>query len=291
MKSIICKLCNSNKKSLIWNDTIRSGKGKFTKKKYKIFNCLSCNVKYLEKTNKKLLNNVVFRKKFDGSNSVKKYHDFNKPRELRKIKFIEKFISFKRKDVLETNCGAASNLDYIVKKARSTSGQDNKIYQAHVSKKHNFFSSLENLIVEKKKFDLILSLAELEHRDDPIKFVKDLTKILKKNGKIVFRIPNFYNLYYLFLGSDFQRFDFRESHNFYFCEKSINFLFKKLNLKVRLIKGFNEYDINHFIQFLKTKKRVETKYKKIIKSKNSQNIVNKINSNLLSTSFIYVVSK
>ena len=49
MKSIICKLCNSNKKSLIWNDVIRSGKGKFTKKKNKNFKCPKLKVKKFRK--------------------------------------------------------------------------------------------------------------------------------------------------------------------------------------------------------------------------------------------------
>ena len=291
MKIIKCKLCGSKKSDLIWNNKIRSGKKKFSNKNFKIYKCQNCNVKFLEKFNKKLLDNSIFRKKFDGANTIKKYHSFNKPRELKKIKFIEKFISFKKKDVLETNCGAASVLDYIKKKAKITVGQDNKIYKPHVTKKHKFYFNINDIKKTNIKFDIILSLGELEHRDDPVRFVKDLAKVLKKNGKIIFRIPNYYNIYYFFLGSDFQKYDFRESHNFYFCEKSIYHLFKKSKLKIKLKKGFNEYNINHFIHFLKTRKRVETKHKNLINNKNSKYIQSQINENLLSTSFIYIISK
>jgi|TARA_B110000483_G_C18198976_1_gene544346 SAM-dependent methyltransferase len=286
MKLEACKICGTKKNKIIWNDKIRAGK-KLSKKKIKIFQCLRCKVRYKEKFDITLNDNKVFRKLYDGASSIERYESFNKPRELKKIKFIEQFIDIKKKSILETNCGAASILDYLKKKKCTTYGQDHKIYRNFVEKKHTFFDNLQNI---KRKFDIILSLAELEHKPDVLLFLKNLKNLLNKNGKLILRIPNYKNIYYYFIGYNFQQFDFRSSHNFYFCEDSLDYLFKKLNFKIELKQGYNEYDINHFLHYMKTQKRVN-KYKNFINEKLNNKIIDNINKNYLSTSFIYIISK
>ena len=41
---------------------------------------------------------------------------------------------------MESNCGAATNLDLIKNEAKITAGLDNLIYKKHVEKNHIFFS-------------------------------------------------------------------------------------------------------------------------------------------------------
>ena len=286
-----CPICSCKKKKLIWYNKIRVGKDKFSREKRKIYECALCSVRYLQRVNLSLRDNSIFRKIYDGDNSIKKYHAFNKPRELRKLKFISQYVSFKNKKILETNCGAASILDYLRKNNKVTAGQDSIIYKNFVKKKHLFFENFKQIKKSKIKFDIILSLAELEHTYDPIKFIKDLVSFLSKNGKIVIRIPNYNNIYHLFLGEIFDKYDFRESHNFYFCEKSLNFLFKKANLNVIKKIGYNEYDTNHFIDFLKNFKRVKGNTSNIVKKKNDRKIIKNINNSLISTSFLYILKK
>ena len=65
------------------------------------------------------------------------------------------------------------------------------------------------------------------------------------------------------LNNDFLRYDYRVSHNYYFNEKSADFLFKKLKLKTIFVKtGLQEYDFNHLLEYVKTRKEVKN-YKKI----------------------------
>ena len=145
--------------------------------------------------------------------------------------------------------------------------------------------------IKNVKFDAILSLAEIEHKYNPILFVKELIKVLKPNGKIIFRIPNYNNIYYYFLKSKFQIYDFRTSHNFYFSEKSADFLFKMLKLKILVKTGIQEYSINHFLHFLRSHKRVDSKFEKLIKEKKNNFIKRNIEENFLSTSMLYIVQK
>lgn len=285
-----CPLCRSNKNKLIWDDKIRSGKNIWTDIKHKIFKCKNCSLGFLEKRHGNLEDNSVFRKIFDGSNTVKKYLSFNKPREIKKILKISKFLDFSKQSVLESNCGAAAILDFLKKKAGLTAGLDSKIYKSHVEKKHIFFESIENLNKSKIKFNIILSLAEIEHKKTPLKFVRLLSKKLTKKGVIVFRIPNYDNIYRYLGGREFLKYDFRLSHNFYFNEKSSDYLFRKLKLEIVHKSGMQEYDINHLLSFLKNFKRTK-KIKKIFSKKTLGLLENNIENNLVSTSLLYIVRK
>ena len=90
---------------------------------------------------------------------------------------------------MESGCGAATNLYYLKKYAKLTAGLDN-IYQNHVMKNHKYFNSLSKLKESKEKFDIILSLAEIEHKFNVLNFVKILIGKLNKNGFLIFE-PKF----------------------------------------------------------------------------------------------------
>ena len=285
-----CPICKSKKNKLIWNGKLRAGKDIWTKKNKKISRCQNCDLIFLNKRNKNLIDNKVFRKIFDGDNSVKKYISFNKSRELLKLKKIKKYINFKNKSILESGCGAATNLDLLKKEVKDTSGLDSYIYKKHVEKKHLFFSSLKELKKSKKKFDIILSLGEIEHKFDVNQFINLFKSKLKKNGFLVFRIPNFNNIYMFLLGYNFLKYDYRVSHNYYFTETSADFLFKKNKLKIYLKKGLQEYSINHLLKYIQTGKRVK-KYKNIINEKISNFTLENLENYKVSTSMLYILKK
>ena len=288
---ISCPICkNREKKILIWNKPIRSGKNIWTKKLHKIFWCTKCDLRFAQNFNYNLQDNKLFRKLYDGSNTVKKYKSFNKKREKFKLDKIKKILNFKNKIILESNCGAATNLDFLKREAKLTVGLDSDIYKDYVLKKHSFFNSIKKIRKEKLKFDIILSLAEIEHQTDVLKFIRDLKEILKKKGYLVFRIPNYNNVYLNLLGNKFLKYDFRTSHNYYFSEKSCDFLFQKMGLNIIYKNGLQEYSINHLIEFLKKGKRVK-KYPEIIDKKVSNDISNNIEHNMISTSLIYILQK
>jgi len=290
-----CPICKSIKSYKIWNEQIRDGKSKgkyiWTRQKKKILKCYNCDVGFLQKRSNQLEDNKIFRKLYDGDNSIKKFHSFNKPREIRKVKEILKVYNISNKSILESNCGAAVILDYLKNTNKLTCGLDSEIYKNFVEKKHKFFSNLNELLKSRIKFDVILSLSEIEHKLNPIDFVKTLKSKLTARGVLIFRIPNYDNIYRYFMGNEFLMYDFRSSHNFYFSQKSADFLFNKLGLKVIIKKGINEYPINHFIEYLKICKRVNKRYKQVLKKSVDLKIKKNIEKNFLSTSMIYIVRK
>ena len=107
---------------------------------------------------------------------------------------------------------------------------------------------------------------------------------------IVFRIPNYNNIYRYMLNKKFLNYDFRLSHNFYFSEKSCDFMFKRARLKIHKKVGLQEYPIDHLIAYIKTGKRVK-KFSKKFTNKISNEISRNLEESMSSTSFLYFVKK
>ena len=127
--SISCVACNNLRQIVIWDDKIRSGPLKFTKKPVKIIECTSCGLVRLLKISKKIEDSAIARNIYNKSNSIKDFLKFHKPREIKKLNFIKQYISFKNCNVLESNSGAGIVLNLIKKKASMTAGLDSNIYK------------------------------------------------------------------------------------------------------------------------------------------------------------------
>ena len=104
--------------------------------------------KFKNKT-KKLENSSIARNLYNNDNSIKEFIKFHKPREIKKIKYIEKFFNFKNKKVLESNCGSGILINYLKRKSSETTGLDDKFYQNYVKKWSSLFSSMNDIIKEK----------------------------------------------------------------------------------------------------------------------------------------------
>ena len=290
--TIKCIVCNFSKFDVVWNDKIRNSSKGFTKSKKIILKCNNCELIFLKNRKKNLENSSVARKIYNKSNSIEEFIRFHKPREIKKIKFLSNYLNLKNKDILELNCGAGTILSNYKKICKSTTGVDDHKYKNYLNKVgHEHYSSINNVLKKKLKYDYIFSMSELEHKFDPKKYLLKINKLMKKNSKLVLRVPNFENIYMYLLGKYFLRFDYRTSHNFYFSIKNLELLFKKTNFKIRKKLGFNEYSANHLIEYLKTKKRVYHKPNKFFSEKESLFIVKNIEKMLISTSLIYLLEK
>ena len=211
---------------------------------------------------------------------------------MSKLNHLKKFVSFKNKSVLESNCGAGLILDEVCKDSKSTTGLDDIFYKDYFIKKnkHNFYKSADQIISNKIKFDIILSLSEIEHKYDPVIFLNKLKKMMTKKSFLILRITNYNNIYYYLLGNDYLKFDYRISHNFYFSEKNLDMLFKKLKFKIFSKSGFNEYSSNHLLTYMERRKRVPMSDIKNYLTKSQDRMIQKnIESSLSSTSLIYIL--
>ena len=183
-----CLVCSKKNFKLIWNDKIRRSAKKFTKNKEKIFQCTFCDLVFLDKKRKNLEDSSITRNIFNKNNSIKEFLKFHTPRERKKLNMIKKIVDLKNKRILESNCGAGVLINILKKESKLTAGLDSEFYRKYVEGKgHNFFSNINKINKSKMKFDIIFSLSEIEHKFDPISFLRKLKKVLAANGIIIIK--------------------------------------------------------------------------------------------------------
>ena len=288
-----CIICNCKKSKIIWNDKIRINELEFSKSNHKIVQCAKCDTIQLKRKFKFLEDSSIARDLYNKDNSVKEFLKFHRPRDQKKIKFIEKFINFNNKTILESNCGSGIILEILKSKAKLRAGLDSAHYKEYLQDKIDyFFDSIDQIKKSKIRFDYILSFSELEHKFNPKKFLLDLKSILKLKGKLIIRVPNYENIYKNLCGYSFLKYDFRKSHNYYFTRKNLHFLFKKCGFKIYKEFGFNEYSFNHLLTYFNNQKRVKKNETiNFINQKRDLNLVKHLEKNYLSTSIMYILGK
>lgn len=260
MPNLYCPICKSKKIFLIWNNKIRSGVTELTKEKRKIYRCGNCDISFLKKRYESLPDDAILRKIKDKK-KIRQLLNFHAKRELPKLKKIVEVFNYNKKKVLLVNCDfGLTILDVIKKKASLTAGiaeSENSFYIKDYlrKKKHKFFKSLDQIKSKNLKFDVIISPAQIEHVFNPNIYLKKFRKVISKKGVIILRIPNHDNIYKYVLNQIYLRKDYRISHNFYFSEKSCDFLFKKNKFKIIKKVGLMEHDINNLLNYIRLKRR------------------------------------
>jgi 2-polyprenyl-3-methyl-5-hydroxy-6-metoxy-1,4-benzoquinol methylase len=160
------------------------------------------------------------------------YKKFEKYFERWEFKKVLDFIPFKNAKILDIGCGEGYFLKLAKEKGFEAFGIDFNEKAIEIAKEKfglkNVYPYTIEEFIEKfpnEKFDIICFFQLLEHLDDPLKFMKNIKKILKENGYIAFSLPNpkRFSLYFNLR----EPWDFPPHHLTRWDEKSIN---KLLNI-------------------------------------------------------------
>lgn len=104
--------------------------------------------------------------------------------------------------ILDIGCGEGYVLKYFFQKGWEVLGIDFSEYGIKTHNQDmmdffiqgNIFEVIEDLIFDKKEFDIINIDCVLEHVLNPEKLIILCKKILKKNGRIIVKVPNDFNV-------------------------------------------------------------------------------------------------
>jgi len=102
------------------------------------------------------------------------------------------------------------------------------------------------------KVDAIVMFHVLEHINKPEQFLRNISKLLKSNGKMIAEVPNF---------DDFQNktnrayreWQFQKAHIHYFVPKILRNVFSRAGFKVKIF-GVQRYSIENMISWKLTQK-------------------------------------
>ena len=118
-------------------------------------------------------------------------------------KIFDTFKSFnknlKRKKVLDIGCGYGQCILYLRNKGLDCYGLDPSNDAIEYCKSKKLKTEISNLdkldVFGNIKYDFIIMNNVLEHLRDPVKIIKKIKKILKKNGIIFIEVPNDFNAF------------------------------------------------------------------------------------------------
>lgn len=92
-----------------------------------------------------------------------------------------------------------------------------------------------------ESFDIVILTEVIEHIDNPLDFITSIIKILRPDGKVIITTPN----KSLFPPDIIWATDLPPVHYWWFSEESMQYIARKLNLKISFIKFDNYYKKNY----------------------------------------------
>jgi len=102
------------------------------------------------------------------------------------------------------------------------------------------------------RFDLIISIATLDHLPNPLEALMKMKELLTPSGKIYLEVPNAEQALNLYLPGDnrdkFNEFFWHKAHFFYFNKETISMMFEKAGLKAE-ISCRHDYTLKNFLQW------------------------------------------
>jgi SAM-dependent methyltransferase len=157
--------------------------------------------------------------------------------------------------VLEVGCGAGELLSLIRPHVADCAGVElNTSLTDFIKGKLGIraYAGDVNKINIKEKFDLIISIATLDHLPNPFETLSCMKKLLTPLGKIYIEVPNIDEALNCYLPEHnrilYNNFFWHRAHLFYFSRDTITALFRKAGLSVR-ITSRHEYTLKNFLNW------------------------------------------
>ncbi len=244
-KNFKCKICGSNDINKFFLKI---------NKKYFLRKCRKCNLVFpnidtnvIEDYEKKIYENYHATSVSKSDNKNKNYRNKKFLEERYNYTYKKLFGLNKKKKVIEIGCGRGDFLKYLKGKKIKAKGVEFDSHLVQVCKRKQLDVVYGNIDDKKLKYyDLCVMFDVLEHLTDPVKYLKKITKTLKKNSYLVFYTPNIKSMGFELMNEK-QNLIYPFHHLSFFDKKSIKYLAKKLNMKIISYETYGLDLIDYFL--------------------------------------------
>ena len=252
-----CLICKHHDVELVYDGIIRSGIwGHFTNDSHKAYKCLNCGVEYIYPKIKIAYENEKYRKDYNASEKIENYYQLHDKLQFNYIDILTG-VEFRDKVVCDLGSGGGAFLDFVRGLAKKTYAVEPfKGFQPTLKKRgHETYTSASELITKKGDClaDVVTSFHVIEHVDNPVQFVRDAFRLLKKDGVAYIVTPNANDILSKFGIEEFKKFYYRTVHAWYFNEQSLKYIAAKTGVKKFEIQFQQNYDLSNFALWMKDK--------------------------------------
>lgn len=250
-----CPLCHStaDKQSVITPHVYGD-----EKKSHAFFRCIDCDVIYLWPQLNERQEKKFYTKEFEkfmtsrsgestGWENAEKHIKENAFQYERRWSYLKNALP-KYGKILEFGCSSGFMLYPLMDKGYECFGIEPSNYFSHYLNAHGIktFQSVKGI---KETFDVVMHFFVLEHVRDPVLFIQENLRLLKKKGQLIVEIPNAADpLYTIYDIPAFEKFYWSIAHHWYFTVKSVHCLLSKVQgINYKILKD-QRYDLsNHMI--------------------------------------------
>lgn len=167
--------------------------------------------------------------------------------------------------VLDIGCATGKFLELAENEGFSARGIDISEYAYTICKKKGFevrLANIERVRNIHKNYEFICAWELIEHLSNPLFAIKKIMKWLPKNGIFIFSTPNVTDK-----KPDWNGFQISNEHFIYFAEKTLKYLFKKVNPQFNLeLINFSSDNSDTLIGIVYKNKGSLNKYRNIIQA-------------------------
>lgn len=254
-----CKICGCADSKIIYIGSIRMGRfGNISNESYQIRQCSFCTVIVLPT----LIENTTdyyqsdaYRQEVDDGTDVSHYYRLHDVEQIRNLS-ITGTGAFRGQVVADIGCGGGSFLDLIRGFAKlAIAVEPSTTYRSVLTVKgyDTYSSVLEALCKYKATVDLATSFSVLEHVEDPLDFLKQISNLLSPKGRLVISTPNADDVLLRALPDDYPHFFYRKAHIWYFNRTALLKLLELAGYTHIRVVPFQRFGLANFLSWIKDK--------------------------------------
>jgi len=244
-----CYLCDNEKINLI-SEKLRYNSDK------KVYRCDQCGLVFLYPQMTSEEERIFYENEYGEIFSSEKGvtpADLFKSRQPDANLYYEMAKDYISKDseCLEIGCASGYFIDRIKNEVKSVAGiETHNILSQHCKNMGiKMYDSLANCPYH--AFDVVFLFFVLEHIGDPVAFLLEIKKHLKKNGKLFIMVPNVNDaLLTLYDIPAFRAYYFTPAHQFYYGKETMKLLLEKAGYGKMEFKMIQRYDLSNHMQWL-----------------------------------------
>ncbi len=255
-KYVTCDLCHKNETSIICYPVLTAGP---------VVKCKNCGLVINPwKVNQEIC--CKLGKKYQNLGLAFEYE--SKWRDLRFIDKLKIIQSYKKSGtLLDVGCGPGVFLE-MAKEVYDCYGVDINFGHCQKAKEKGvlniFNGTLKNAKFENNFFDVIIALNVLEHIPSPMNELKEINRVLKKDGILMLEIPNIQSIWFKLFRKKWRQ--FLPDHYFYFSPDTITKYLQKTSFDVLKI-GYDKkiFDLGYMVsRFSLINRRLGKLFSKLI---------------------------